>query len=182
MSEIPESSQNRHPESGRNVEGFYDFSLWEKRKRDGEKSLKQLIRDGVHNTSAICVLIGTETWKRPWVRYEIARSVINGRGLLAVHINSISHHQPPYKPHAEGYNPCNMLGVALNAGNNNYYLCEYQYIENKWVWKWYKQYTRSVKIPKYMQAPTLNNPVSLGAVTKEYNWANNGPKKYRGVD
>lgn len=160
----------------RHIEGFYDFSLWEKRKLDGEKSLKQLIRKGVQNTSAICVLIGTETWKRPWVRYEIARSVVDGRGLLSVHINRIPHHQPPYAPHTVGYNPCNMLGIALKQSNNKYYLCEQRYIESKWVWKWYGQHTHSVEIPKYMQTPILNNPISLGAVTKEYNWANNGPK------
>ena len=37
--------------------GFYDFSLWESRKRTGDNSLKNLIRDGVQNTSAVCVLV-----------------------------------------------------------------------------------------------------------------------------
>ena len=118
-------------DSRRHIEGFYDFSLWERRKRDGGESLKQLIRTGVQNTSAICVLIGTETWRRPWVRYEIARSVIDGRGLLAININSINHHQPPYRPHELGYNPCNMLGIAVNSSNNQYYLCEQKYVKNQ---------------------------------------------------
>jgi len=73
--------------SGRDVEGFYDNSLWESRKRSGDDAIRNLIRDGVKNSSAVCVLIGSGTWSRPWVRYEIARAVIDGRGILAVHVN-----------------------------------------------------------------------------------------------
>jgi hypothetical protein len=62
---------------------FYDGSLWESRKLQGPEALKQLIRDGVKETSAVCVLIGTHTWGRRWVRYEIARAVIDNRGLSA---------------------------------------------------------------------------------------------------
>jgi Thoeris protein ThsB, TIR-like domain len=72
--------------------GFYDSSLWERRQREGDESLKQLIREGVDHTSAVCVLIGRDTWARRWVRYEIARAVIDGRGLLGIHINRIRHH------------------------------------------------------------------------------------------
>jgi MTH538 TIR-like domain (DUF1863) len=42
--------------SGRAVEGFYDGSLWESRKLEGPEAIKNLIRSGVHNTSAVCVL------------------------------------------------------------------------------------------------------------------------------
>src|SRR6516162_5702851 len=34
------------------------------------ESIKKLITDGVKCTSAVCVLIGTETWGQRWVRYE----------------------------------------------------------------------------------------------------------------
>ncbi|WP_082396376.1 TIR domain-containing protein [Sphingopyxis macrogoltabida] len=37
--------------------------------------------------SATCVLVGTETWSREWVRYEISRSLARGNGLVAVHID-----------------------------------------------------------------------------------------------
>jgi hypothetical protein len=96
---------------GRSLEGFYDGSLWESAKRRGDSSLKDLIRGGVQNTSVVCVLVGSETSARRWVRYEIARSVIDGKGLLAVNINGITHHSLGV-PAARGANPCAYIGVA----------------------------------------------------------------------
>src|SRR5262245_59508082 len=68
---------------------FYDSSHWESKKLTSPDQIKNLIREGVEYTSAVCVLVGSETWKRRWVKYEIARSVIDERGLLAVHINGL---------------------------------------------------------------------------------------------
>src|SRR5580693_5388677 len=55
---------------------FYDSSLWESKKSEGDEAIKRLIREGVEYASAVCVLVGTETWSRRWVKYEMARSVI----------------------------------------------------------------------------------------------------------
>ena len=41
-------------------------------------------------SSVVCVLIGSNTWASRWVRYEIALSVINERGLLGVSILTAS--------------------------------------------------------------------------------------------
>ena len=54
---------------------FQDSSLWERRQLEGDDAIKQLIREGVQYTSAVCVLAGTDTWNRRWVRYEIARAI-----------------------------------------------------------------------------------------------------------
>ena len=62
-------------------------------------------------TSAVCVLVGSETWLRRWVRYEIARAVIDELGLLAVHINSIRHHQR-LTTDALGPNPLEYMAVG----------------------------------------------------------------------
>ena len=83
------------------MRSFYDSSLWESRKLDGDEAVKRIIREGVEYTSAVCVLIGSETWLRRWVKYEVARAIIDGRGLLAVHINNINHHQTR-TPHPRG--------------------------------------------------------------------------------
>jgi hypothetical protein len=98
------------PNSGREIDGFYDNNLWERGKREGDEAIKALIRDGVKNSSAVCVLVGAETFSRPWVRYEIARAVIDGRGLLAVHVNGLNHHQRRI-PHPYGQNPLDYLGL-----------------------------------------------------------------------
>jgi MTH538 TIR-like domain (DUF1863) len=99
-----------HPDNAL-MRSFQDSSLWESRKLEGDDAVKRLIREGVEYTSAVCVLIGTETWLRRWVKYEIARAVIDGRGLLAVHLNSIRHHHTQ-TPHTRGYNPLDFMAVG----------------------------------------------------------------------
>src|ERR1700738_5050784 len=74
-----------HPDTAL-LRSFYDSSLWESKKLEGDDAVKRLIREGVCYTSAVCVLIGTETWQRRWVKYEIARTIIDERGLLGVHL------------------------------------------------------------------------------------------------
>src|SRR5699024_9299286 len=81
-----------HADSSSN-RSFYDSSLWETRKVTKPEVIQQIIRVGVLGTSAVCVLVGSTTLDRRWVKYEIARAIIDGRGLLAVHLNSIKHHQ-----------------------------------------------------------------------------------------
>jgi len=80
---------------------FYDSSLWGQRDLTTDDAVKRLIREGVENTSVVCVLAGTGSWKRRWVRYEIARSVIDRKGLLVVDINGINHHVDR-TPHPRG--------------------------------------------------------------------------------
>lgn len=159
--------------SGRSIEGFYDYSLWESKKRTSEESLKAMIRDGIDRTSAVCVLVGTETFKRRWVRYEIARSVTDGRGLLSIHINSIKHHQPPYQPHTRGFNPCVCLGIY--KANGSYFLAEQNYKNGTWTWEKYNDYVSSVNIPKYMKSPpTSTDVITFSSCTLEYDWTSNG--------
>ena len=132
--------------------GFYDFSLWESRKRTGDNSLKNLIRDGVQNTSAVCVLVGNETALRRWVRYEIARAVVDGRGLLSVHINGINHHKERI-PHPRGVNPLACMGVGKEQSNAlmtpQYYL--YELRSTGWVR--YADYVQAVQLPPYLKDP-----------------------------
>ncbi len=157
----------------RSIEGFYDKSLWESRKLDGPDALKNLIRDGVKNTSVVCLLVGSHSYSRRWVRYEVARSVIDGKGLVAIHINSIRHHQPPYAAHARGTNPAFCMGIA-KRDNGNFYLCELNFLNGSWVWHWYTDYISAVPIPRYMRAPELNNPLRLSDFTREYDWSQGG--------
>src|SRR3954471_17938806 len=77
-------------ENEREAYGFFDASLWERSKRQGDESLKSLIHEGMNNTSVTCVLAGTYTWQRRWVRYEIARSIVKGNGLLTVKIHGLN--------------------------------------------------------------------------------------------
>jgi hypothetical protein len=157
----------------REVEGFYDQSPWESRRLNGEEALKNLIRDGVHDTSVVCVLAGTETYARPWVRYEIARAVIEQRGLLTVHINTIRHHREG-RPHPIGNNPLEFMAVGkVQPGllsNPQYYLFEQ---DRYGEWQRYSKYTLAVPLPKFLPDPRVGYVMPLSFGTKAYDFANN---------
>lgn len=74
---------------GHAAAGFKDKSLWEATKRRGEASIRKLIRDGLMGTSVTCVLIGARTSSRPYVRYEIDKSLERGNGVFGVYIHGI---------------------------------------------------------------------------------------------
>jgi len=152
-----------HPDGSLN-RSFYDSSLWESKKLQGDDAVKNLIRQGVGYTSVVCVLVGTETWGRRWVRYEIARSVIDGRGLLAVHINSLKHHSR-LQTDQLGVNPISRMGVA-RKDNGNLHLCE----KIGDTWKWYADYTDSVNLPAYLTEPSAGNVRLLSDGTHEYDF------------
>jgi len=69
--------------------GYWDASLWEEAKARGDKAIKNLIDEGLNNTSVTAVLIGYETSEREYVKYEITQSVKRGNGLLGVYIHSL---------------------------------------------------------------------------------------------
>jgi hypothetical protein len=64
-----------------------DRGIWDKAKTSNPSRLGQIIDNSMHGTSVTCILAGYETWSRPWVRYEIARSLARGNGLLTVYID-----------------------------------------------------------------------------------------------
>jgi hypothetical protein len=70
--------------------GFWDASLWEKAKKEGDLAIKRMINKGLENTSVTVVLIGEETAKRKWVRYEIIKSFERGNGMLGIDLFFLS--------------------------------------------------------------------------------------------
>lgn len=148
-------------------QSHYDRSLWETSKRTSPKALKELIRDGVKDTSVVCVLIGSQTWSRPWVRYEIARSVIDGKGLLGVDLNSINHHEDR-GPHPLGPNPLAYMAVGkMSDGTYRLYEKNGRVLPGQVIWTWelYGDYALAVTLPKYLASPDVGYvmPLSSGA-------------------
>jgi hypothetical protein len=97
----------------RQAAGFFDASIWEEAKKQSDLALKRLINGGVDGTTNTCVLVGSETYARPWVRYEIFKSLLRGNHLLAVHINSIKGKDQLTK--SLGQNPFDYLGIRFSA-------------------------------------------------------------------
>src|SRR6266542_2003768 len=67
----------------REAAGFVDASLWETARKQGDVAIKRLINSGVSGTTATCVLVGSNTYARRWVRYEIMKSFKKGNLIFA---------------------------------------------------------------------------------------------------
>jgi hypothetical protein len=154
---------------------FYDRSLWESKKLEGPEALKRLIRQGMEHASAVCVLIGTETHSRRWVRYEIARAIVDQRGLFGVHINGLRHHERR-QPDPQGFNPFNQMGIYRDF-DGKFYIWEENAIlvdafANQWEWHWqhYADYVSAVTLPKYMTAPPPGQIMPLSAAVDVYDY------------
>ena len=93
--------------------GYYDYSIWEEAKKTSPLALKRLINAEVHNTTVTAVLIGSNTWERRWVRYEILKSIERGNFVLGVHINSIKGRDQLTK--TLGPSPFDNLGLEISA-------------------------------------------------------------------
>jgi hypothetical protein len=96
----------------REAAGFFDASLWERARKQGDVAIKRLINSGIDGTSATCVLIGSHTYARRWVRYEIMKSFKKGNWIFAIHINSIPGKDRQTK--LPGPNPLPYLGVTYS--------------------------------------------------------------------
>jgi hypothetical protein len=169
----------------RNARTFYDRSIWERRSIKNDEGLKNLMRRGVKYSSAVCVLIGTDTWESRWVKYEIARAVIDGRGLFSLHINSLNHHARRV-PDPWGYNPLHLMGVYRDL-NGKFYLWEKcVFIKNiethelGWEWRAYDDYTDPITLPQYIANLDVQHVMPLSQVTRQHDFIVDGGAKNLG--
>ncbi|WP_374542201.1 TIR domain-containing protein [Flavobacterium sp.] len=109
--------------------GFFDSSIWEDAKKTSDLALKRLINSGLKNTSNTCVLVGSDTYNRRWVSYEIMKSLEVGNHIFCVHINSIKGKDQKTKPLGE--NPLYYLGVSFSDDGKKVNL--HDFINNKWI-------------------------------------------------
>jgi hypothetical protein len=93
--------------------GYWDKSLWEEAKKKGDAAIKRMIDDGLVGTSVTAVLIGFETWQRPWVNYEIEQSHARGNGMFGIYIDQIKDNSG--KTDYRGRNPFDH--IMIKAGN-----------------------------------------------------------------
>lgn len=145
--------------------GFFDASMWEKAKKESDLALKRLIDNGLKNTSNTCVLIGSGTYLRPWVRYELLKSVKKGNHIFGVHINSIKCKNGRIKD--KGKNPLDYVGIFAKD-NSSYHLIQKS---NDGRWHYYNKIDNSSKVTvahKY----DLNKNLPLSLFYNEYDWNN----------
>lgn len=88
---------------------------WETVKRGGDKAIEKWIDDNMKYRSCVVVLIGEDTHKRPWVKYEIKKAWEDGKGLLGIHINNLK--DPKTGTCSKGINPFDQFTFKDNKGN-----------------------------------------------------------------
>lgn len=104
--------------------GYLDASIWEEAETKGDLALKRLINGELDYTSVTAVLIGSETYDRRWVRYEIMKSIERGNRVLGIHINSITDRFQQIKP--LGPNPFDYLALSIDANGTRAKPMEYR--------------------------------------------------------
>lgn len=144
--------------------GFFDSSVFEAAEKKGDDSLKTFLREGLENTSVTCVLAGTDTWARRWVRYEIARSVVKGNGLLTVYIHGIKNQDGELA--TKTWDPLAQMGVYKS--DRGILLAEWK--GGQWVK--YDDYTLAVPEGNlWFAAPTDSNVVQISSHCMAYDFA-----------
>jgi len=107
--------------------GYFDVSIWETAKKTSTLALKRLINKELENTSVTVILIGSETFERPWVRYEIFRSIFVGNKVIGIHINKINGRDQKTKNN--GNNPFEYVGLRFNADGTKVQPIEYKNVQ-----------------------------------------------------
>lgn len=96
------------------TQSFLDKAEWESIKRQGNRAVQNWIDTQMKGTSVTIVLIGAETYQRPWVQYEIAQSVALGKGLLGICMHGMKDLNGSYDQ--KGDNPFNYCDATKPRG------------------------------------------------------------------
>lgn len=102
---------------------FRDSSIWEEAKEKEIKKIKGLIETELKGSSVNCVLIGSDTFSRRFVRYEIMKSFQAKKGQVGVGINWIKDKNGDTKFWA-GENPFDYLAVKISKDGRTINLFE----------------------------------------------------------
>ena len=143
--------------------GFFDGSVFEASKKEGDDALKAFLREGLNNTSVTCVLTGQFTASRRWVRYEIVRSVLKGNGLLTVDIHGVKNNAQMNG--VRGADPLAEVGVYRS--NDKIFFAELK--GGKWVK--YSDYTLAIPTSDlWFDAPISDTVVPISRHCMRYDF------------
>ena len=143
--------------------GYYDCSIWEEAKKTSDLALKRLINAELKGTSVTAVLIGSETWTRRWVRYEIMKNTFARENeIIGIHINGIKDKSGRTKPN--GDNPFFYLGIFSSKDGQQVYPVEW----NGTTWAPYVELD-SFQIPKFWHCPR-GKITQLSTFLPVYDW------------
>ncbi len=84
---------------------------WEQIKKNGDAAVEKWIDENMKNKSCLIVLIGTDTYARPWVKYEIKKAWQDGKGILGIHVHNLK--CPNNGTCSKGTNPFSSMTFKL---------------------------------------------------------------------
>jgi len=76
---------------------------WETITKGGDDAIKRWIKDQLSGKSCTIVLIGTNTAGRKWIKYEIATSWNDGKGVVGIYVHNLK--DTDSKQSTKGDNP-----------------------------------------------------------------------------
>jgi len=74
---------------GKEAAGFIDSAAFEQLKGQGVQAIQNWIDKQLDGTSVTVVLVGEKTCSSRWVKYEIEKSIADGKGLLGIDVSKI---------------------------------------------------------------------------------------------
>ena len=87
----------------RKASGFFDSADWEEVKKKNDEEIKKWIDGQLKCTSVTVILIGSDTYGKKWINYEIVSSHEKGNGLVGIYIHNIKDSNK--KTSTKGKNP-----------------------------------------------------------------------------
>ncbi|HTV74746.1 MAG TPA: TIR domain-containing protein [Candidatus Acidoferrales bacterium] len=142
--------------------GYFDGSLEEKAKKEGDGVVQRLIDEGLNGSSVLCVLVGKETSTRHWVYYEILKSVELGMGIFGIRIHQLKH--PRDGIDTPGASPFDFSGYSESNGKM---VPMIKYTDG---WK-NAPYLTSISPSAALYLKGTDKPI-LSSLFKTYDWVN----------
>lgn len=157
--------------------GYFDSSIWEEAQKTSSLALKRLINNELTGTSVTCVLIGSNTYQRPWVRYEIFRSIYDLNKIIGVHINPIKGKDGKVK--SLGLNPFDYTGVYFNDDGSKYAFITRESFTEEWKY-WDEIESTRFHVNDYFSKSYAKKLVPLSKIFSTYNWiVDNGYNNFK---
>ena len=81
----------------------FNSNDWEQLKKNGDIAIKRWINSQLLGCSVTCVFITSKTHERPWIQYEINKSIEEKKGIFGIYIHDLKDNEG--NSHIEGKNP-----------------------------------------------------------------------------
>lgn len=94
---------------------------WEEVKKKGEAAITSWIDENMKYKDCVVVLIGKDTSKRPWVKYEIAKAWDEGRKIMGIYIHNLN--CPRNGKCGPGENPFSKISLKNGKKMSEYVTC-----------------------------------------------------------